>query len=100
MFSHGGLDLVVGWLIDVAGRLNDGGFLVATYLPSPPVNSTRGWLYPQCTTHTNESMAMVTESQGLTMHLLKWPHPRQQWALFAKPGFDATLIGPWALPTS
>jgi SAM-dependent methyltransferase len=100
IFSHCGLDLVVGWLIDIAGRLNDSGFLVATYLPSPQMTSTRGWLYPQCTTHTNESMAMLAESQGLTMHLLKWPHPRQQWALFAKPGFDSTVIGSWALPTS
>lgn len=97
IFSHCGLDLVVGWLIDVADRLTDNGFLVATYLPSAVSSPTRGWLYPQCSTHTTDSMAMVAQSQGLSMHLLKWPHPRQQWALFAKPAFDASVIGPWAM---
>jgi SAM-dependent methyltransferase len=97
IFSHCGLDLVVGWLSDVSHRLAHGGFLLATYLPSTTPNATRGWLYPQCTAHTNESMAMLALSQGLKMHLLKWPHPRQQWALFAKPAFDASVIGPWAV---
>jgi SAM-dependent methyltransferase len=101
IFSHCGLDLVVGWLMDVAPRLTSRGFLLATFLPSPtsspPAGTTRGWLYPECTTHSIESMAMVAQGQGLSMHLLNWPHPRQQWALFGKPEFDASTIGRLAL---
>jgi hypothetical protein len=83
--------------MDITERLTEQGFLVATYLPSSDPPLTRGWLYPECTTHSTACMAMVAHTQGLTMHLLKWPHPRQQWAVFAKPGFDTSIIAPWVM---
>jgi SAM-dependent methyltransferase len=97
IFSHCGADFVATWLADISARLADDGLLVATYLPSAVSTSVRGWIYPECTTHATASIAALGRSQGLSMHLLAWPHPRQQWAVFAKPRFDASRIGPWAM---
>ena len=88
IFSHCGVDLIRTWLDDAARHLGDSGTLLATYLPGDGASPVRGWVYPECTTHPPATMAALADDAGLRMIPLRWPHPRQQWALFAKPGFD------------
>jgi SAM-dependent methyltransferase len=97
IFSHCGADFIAAWLEEISGRLVDDGLLLATYLPAAVSSELQGWLYPQCTKHTTASMSALAQAHGLSMHLLAWPHPRQQWALFAKPDFDVARIGRWAV---
>jgi hypothetical protein len=97
IFSHCGADFIAAWLADISGRLVDDGCLVATYLPSVAACGAQGWLYPECTSHPTTVMAGLAKAQGLSLRLLAWPHPRQQWAVFAKPGFDEARLGPWGL---
>ena len=37
-------------------------------------------------------MTAMAQDAGLEFQLLDWRHPRQSWALFAKPGLDTSWI--------
>jgi SAM-dependent methyltransferase len=94
IFSHCGVDLIRMWLTEASKRLEGNGMLLATYLPSTEASPVRGWVYPQCTAHPNETMEELADSVGLRIHRLTWPHPRQQWALFARAGVAPDLLRP------
>ena len=87
IFSHCGIDLIRCWLGDIAERLHDTGALLATFMVDEQPCPQMGWVYPECIGHPVDTVAGLARDAGLTMHLLDWPHPRQQWAAFAKPGF-------------
>jgi len=89
IFSHAGRDLVERWLADVSAHLGERGALAATFLigADPPLE---GWLYPSCVRHPVAAMEAAARAAGLRFQLLDWAHPRQQWALFHKPGFDTS----------
>lgn len=88
VFSHCGPDLVRRWLTEISSHLKDSGTLVATFLIGDQDSQDHGWVYPGCVNYKVESMAVMARDAGLEFHLLEWKHPRQQWALFAKPRFD------------
>lgn len=98
IFSHCDLDLIAGWLADAGTRLKTGGALAATFLPSRTRSPDRGWVYPRCTSHPPDTIAALARAAGLSMHLLDWRHPRQQWALFARPAFDLGAVRPLLRP--
>ena len=90
VFSHCGPDLLERWLRDLAAHLKESGALAATFLIGDQDCQESGWLYPKSIRYTVETMRARAQSAGLEFHLLDWRHPRQWWALYAKPGFDAT----------
>jgi SAM-dependent methyltransferase len=97
IFSHCGTDLILAWLRDVAGHLADDGVLAATFVPAPFEPTERGWIYPDCIGHPSHAVAGLAAQAGLEMHLLAWPHPRQRWAVFARPGVALRMLHPGLL---
>lgn len=88
IFSHCGRDLVEQWLTQVSAHLGRGGALVATFMGGVDDFAGSGWVYPHCVSFRLETMLQMSMNAGLRFRLLDWRHPRQQWALFAAPGFD------------
>jgi SAM-dependent methyltransferase len=89
IFSHTGLDLLQDWLQQAASLLAADGALVATFLPADTDAADSGWIYPGCVRFRPATVATLAADNGLDFVPLQWKHPRQSWALFAKPGFDA-----------
>jgi cyclopropane fatty-acyl-phospholipid synthase-like methyltransferase len=90
IFSHCGPDLVERWLSDISTHLKDTGALAATFLIGDHDCQDTGWIYPSCVQYSMETMTALSHKAGLKFLLLDWKHPRQRWALYRKPGFDAT----------
>jgi SAM-dependent methyltransferase len=90
IFSHCGPDLLEHWLADLAPRLKNTGALAATFLTAEEDCQQSGWIYPHCVWYRVGTMSSMARNVGLTLVLLDWKHPRQQWALYAKPGFDTS----------
>jgi cyclopropane fatty-acyl-phospholipid synthase-like methyltransferase len=88
IFSHCGPDLVKRWLNDTSAHLRDSGALAATFLSGDQDCQDQGWVYPACVNYKVETMAALARNAGLEFFLLDWKHPRQQWALYAKPKFE------------
>jgi SAM-dependent methyltransferase len=92
IFSHCGLDLINQWLIDIYNRLNHNGVLAATFVIDDRDHEGLGWFYPVSIGYQVETIEAVARNAGLNFLLLDWKHPRQQWALFSKSGFNASWI--------
>ena len=90
IFSHCGVDLIAGWLRATARLLAPNGALVATFFPGEKDNTVTGWIYPECVRYRPDTMLRLATEARLRFQLLDWRHPRQTWALFAAPGFDAS----------
>jgi len=89
IFSHCGPDLLERWLREGSSHLKDSGVLVATFYVGEQDCQDGGWTYPANVYYKVETMALLARNAGLEFLLLDWKHPRQQWALYAKPQFDA-----------
>jgi hypothetical protein len=61
---------------------------VATFLIGDQDCQDQGWVYPAVVYYKVETMAALARNAGMEFFLLDWTHPRQQWALYAKPKFD------------
>lgn len=92
IFSHCGRDLVERWLKEVSGHLSHSGALVATFIGGVVDFAGSGWVYPHCVSFRLETMLKMSMDAGLRFRLLDWRHPRQQWALFAAPGFEDSWL--------
>jgi SAM-dependent methyltransferase len=92
IFSHCGPDLLKRWINEISGRLSEYGVIVATFLIADDDCVQNGWIYPGCVHYRPETMRLIANAAGLEFTILDWVHPRQTWALFHKPGFDATWI--------
>ena len=90
IFSHCALDLIGDWLFAISGCLKPDGALLATFLSDDTDSTSSGWIYPGCVKFRTETMETVAATAGLRFEVLDWKHPRQTWALFAKPAFDAS----------
>lgn len=90
IFSHCGLDLITLWLSGVSKCLRSGGALAATFLPSEEDSPRSGWVYPECIRFRPDTLTRIATLANLRFEILGWRHPRQTWALFAKPEFDST----------
>jgi cyclopropane fatty-acyl-phospholipid synthase-like methyltransferase len=89
IFSHTGPDLLDRWLAEAAQLLTASGALVATFIPGDADTDRRGWIYPDCVAFQSATIQAFGSRHGLDFVPLDWRHPRQTWALLAKPGFDA-----------
>lgn len=89
IFSHCGLDLIAQWLSGISQSLVETGALVATFLPSEQDSTRTGWIYPECVNFRLSTLKNLATEANLRFDVLNWKHPRQQWALFAKPKFNA-----------
>lgn len=92
VFSHCGPDLLTYWLGDISRHLANNGVLAATFLVGEADCGQEGWIYPGCVYYTVRTMAATAAAAGLQLQVLDWKHPRQTWALFCKPGYDAAGI--------
>lgn len=92
IFSHCGPDLFQQWLREISAQLADGGALAATYLIDDKDCEQSGWIYPGCVSYRTDTVASMAREAGFELVVLDWKHPRQTWALFYKPGFDASWI--------
>lgn len=92
IFSHCGRDLLEQHMSDLSNTLKPGGALLATFLIGDVDTDQTGWIYPGCVLYRPDSMKAVAKAHGFDFHLLDWLHPRQSWALFAKPGFDTSWL--------
>ena len=92
IFSHCGPDLLTSHLHGISGTLKVNGILLATYVPGPADSAATGWVYPECVDYTQAGMAATAQACGFVFHAIDWLHPRQRWALFAKPGYDASWL--------
>jgi cyclopropane fatty-acyl-phospholipid synthase-like methyltransferase len=90
IFSHCGTDLLEGWLTGLSPHLPDTGALVATFLVAEQDYTGSGWVYPGCVHYRISTMERLARQAGLGFRLLDWKHPRQSWALFAKPSFPVS----------
>ena len=91
IFSHTGADLLAQWLAGLSPRLGEHGALAATFLIGDEPTK-QGWIYPGCVRYPTTAMQEAARGAGFGFELLDWAHPRQQWALFAKPGFDRSVL--------
>lgn len=92
IFSHCGPDLLAKWLRDISMHLKVTGAMVGTFLTDQVDCAVAGWTYPACVSYRRETIAKLAEGVGMRFILLDWRHPRQTWALFHKPDFDATWV--------
>jgi SAM-dependent methyltransferase len=92
IFSHCGPDLLQQHLTDIFAALSPTGALVATFVTGEADAGEMGWVYPGCVTYTEQTMAHAAKACGYEFLMLDWLHPRQSWALFAKPGFDTSWL--------
>jgi len=92
IFSHTSLRLLEGWLRDCALHLKETGALFATFLEGNQDHQGDDWVYPGCVNFTLATLEKVAARQGFGFMLLDWYHPRQRWALFARPGYDLSLV--------
>jgi cyclopropane fatty-acyl-phospholipid synthase-like methyltransferase len=92
IFSHTSLRLLDGWLKDCALHLKDSGALFATFLEGKEDYQGDGWVYPGCVNFRLATLEQAAARQGFRFMLLDWYHPRQRWALFARPGYDLRLV--------
>lgn len=92
IFSHCGADLVEHWLSQVSPHLKDTGALLATFIPGDEDFDGRGWVYPGCVNFRSATMADIAARSGFRFSVLDWAHPRQTWGLFAKEGYDRSLV--------
>lgn len=92
IYSHCGPDLLAKHLLETHEALAAGGALVATFVNGPADAGETGWVYPGCVEYTPAGMAAAAKSAGFDFYMLDWLHPRQSWALFAKPGFDVSWL--------
>lgn len=92
IFSHCAPDLFVGWLEQIAAHLGERGVLLATFLAGTEDYAGSGWIYPECVCFRPATVAGWAERVGLEFQILDWAHPRQTWAMFAKPGFDRSVL--------
>jgi len=97
IFSHAALAQIDRWLRVVSASLMPSGAFAATFLIGAADYDGSEWCYPQCVEYTVETMQRLGEEAGLSMTLLDWRHPRQTWALFAKPEFDLSWFAKNAL---
>ncbi len=105
VFSHGTLDLIVGWLEGLHPRLEPNGILLATFKQGETDSShpdgvnpedflAPGWVYPKCLSYRVETIERLAKRCGFAFQLLDWRHPRQTWALFSREQFS-----PWWGPS-
>lgn len=90
IFSHCGLDLMASWLSALAESLVASGALLATFLPDEEDSPRKGWVYPECVRFRPDTLGRLAGEAGLRFQILEWKHPRQTWALFARPAFDTS----------
>jgi SAM-dependent methyltransferase len=90
IFSHSGLDLVRGWLSAIGVSLAQDGALVATFLIGEEDSARTGWIYPDCVNYRPLTLERAAAEANLRFEILDWKHPRQTWALFARPKFDSS----------
>lgn len=90
IFSHSGLDLVRGWLSAIGVSLAQDGVLVATFLTGEEDSARTGWIYPDCVNYRPLTLERAAAEANLRFEILDWKHPRQTWALFARPKFDSS----------
>ena len=88
IFSHCGLELIAQWLSNISQSLAGTGTLVATFLAGEQDSPRTGWIYPECVSFQPATLKQLSAQANLRFEMLNWKHPRQQWALFAKPEFD------------
>lgn len=88
IYSHTGLDLFATSLQAAARCLSpQGQFLFTAILPGPPGMTAplpsgeklTGWLYPDCTCFTQQSILDACAAADLQVQRLAWYHPRQIW---------------------
>jgi hypothetical protein len=89
---HCGPDLLHQHLTDIFDALTPNGALVATFVEGEADSQASGWVYPGCVNYTAQRMAKEAAACGYVFVPLDWLHPRQRWALFAKPGFDTRWL--------
>lgn len=92
IFSHCAPDLLDRWVAQASRLLAPNGALVATFVEGPQDAEGSGWIYPDCVAYRRGTMADVAARHGLDAVPLEWRHPRQQWMLMARPGFDAVAF--------
>jgi SAM-dependent methyltransferase len=92
IFSHASLGIMRDWLRDCARHLKESGALFATFLEGDTDYQGEEWVYPGCVNFTQATVERLAAEQGFRFTLLDWYHPRQRWALFAKPGYDLALV--------
>lgn len=92
IFSHCGLPLIRDWLVELAQHLRDTGAFFATFLAAESDFSGDGWVYPDCVKYRPATVARLAVQCGYCFQILDWWHPRQTWALFARPNFDHRLV--------
>ena len=90
IFSHCGLDLIKAWLSATSRLLAEDGALVATFLIGEEDSPRTGWIYPECVNYLPATLERAAAEVKLQFEILDWKHPRQTWALFAAPKFDAS----------
>lgn len=90
IFSHCGLDLIKAWLSAISRLLAEDGALVATFLIGEEDSPRTGWIYPECVNYLPATLERAAGEVKLQFEILDWKHPRQTWALFAAPKFDAS----------
>ena len=90
IFSHCGLDLIKAWLSAISRLLAEDGALIATFLIGEEDSPRTGWIYPECVNYLPATLERAAAEVKLQFEILDWKHPRQTWALFAAPKFDAS----------
>jgi len=92
IFSHASLNLIDDWLAGVAFHLASHGALFATYLKGEEDHQGRKWVYPGCVSYRTETLSNAARAAVFSFAELDWPHPRQTWAMFARPGFEIAKV--------
>jgi SAM-dependent methyltransferase len=90
VFSHCGVDLLESWMASISRALSANGVLVATFRRGDEDFAGSGWSYPEAVYHTPATMERIASAAGLTFQPFDWRDAVRTWAVFAKPGFDAS----------
>jgi len=88
IFSHSGIDVVLKSLSSFRSCLNEGGLILATFIPPHMLGGVdettkNGWIYPDCVAYKPETVFDFIREAGLVGRELPWFHPRQRWFAMA-----------------
>ena len=92
VFSHTSKAQIEACLAESKRVLAPGGLFVATFLEGKEDYGGDAWVYPDCVEFTWDTIARLTEGQGLGCRRIDWGNPNgQQWVVFHHAEFEPAL---------
>ena len=82
--SHTGEDLIEKILSEFSNAIEDNGTIFMTFILSNQKCTQKGWIYPGCVMHKEETLVSYFKKNNFYFKKLKWWHDGQTWFILSK----------------